>query len=104
MPANTKTATLRRDKNGNVIQVGTSFTCVNQALTTEASTITAPANSVQVAITGGLLGLGFYYSHNGTTWNYATSIVLEISNMVTFYLKGSTTMTAELTYNLAAWD
>jgi len=55
MPASLKTATLRRDKNGNVIQTGTGFVCVNQALTTDASTITAPANSVQVAITGGLL-------------------------------------------------
>lgn len=93
--------TLRRDLQGNVIQAGTGFQCVNQALTTNASEITAPANAIQVIITGGLAGSGFYYSHNGTVWNYADNITLEIAKTATFYLKGVAAMTAELTYNIA---
>lgn len=93
--------TLRRDLQGNVIQAGTSFQCINQALTTNASTITAVANAIQVIITGGLSGAGFYYSHNNTDWCYAESITLEIAKMPTFYLKGVAAMTAELTYNIA---
>jgi len=96
-----KMTTLRRDKNSNAIQCGTEFTCVNQALTTDASTITVPANALQVVITGGIAGAGFYYSHNGTAWNYATNATLEIAKMTAFYLKGATAMTAELTYNIA---
>ena len=95
--------TLRRDLNHNVIQVGTSFLCVNQALTTSSTEITAPANAIQVAITGGSANNGFYYSHDGTTWNYATSVVLEIANMPKYYLKAAASITAELTYNIANW-
>jgi len=93
--------TLLRDLNGNTVQAGTNFVNVNQALTTDASTITAPANAIQVIITGGITGAGFYYSHNGTVWNYATNAILEIAKMTTFYLKGVAAMTAELTYNIA---
>ena len=46
--------TLRRDLQGNVIQCGTNFICVNQALTTESSTITVPDIALQVVVTGGI--------------------------------------------------
>jgi hypothetical protein len=95
---------LRRDKNANVIQVGTGFVCVNQALTTASNEITPPANAVQVSVSGGILKSGFYFSHNGTVWNYADNVTLDISKGAKFYLKGVAAMTAELTYNIAAWD
>lgn len=95
--------TLARDLQGNTIQAGTGFVCVNQALTTDASEITPPANAIQVIVSGGLTGAGFYYSHNNTAWCYADNITLEIAKGAKFYLKGVAAMTAELTYNIAGY-